>query len=73
MLVVYDNNCPPFLPAISKDDETSIVLNKQVFCPIPTRIRPIVRSEMNNHPSHVAGVFDKKQVLIRPIAIEYHL
>jgi hypothetical protein len=46
-LVVYDDNfCPPFLPAISKDDVTSIVLNKQVFRPIPTR--PIVRNEINN-------------------------
>ena len=67
-LVVYDDNfCPPFLPAISKDDVTSIVLNKQVFRPIPTR--PIVRNEINNYPSHV-GVFDKQQVLFRPIPID---
>lgn len=69
-LVVYDDNfCPPFLPAISNDDVTSIVLNKQVFRPIPTRIRPIVRTEINNYPSHV-GVFDKQQVLFRPIPID---
>ena len=67
-LVVYDDNfCPPFLPAISNDDVTSIVLNKQVFRPIPTR--PIVRNEINNYPSHV-GVFDKQQVLFRPIPID---
>lgn len=64
--VIFDENCPlpPFLPsfAISKDDETSLVINKRVFRPIP-RIRPILRSEMNNYPIHV---FDK-QVLFRPI------
>jgi len=69
-LVVYDDNfCQPFLPAISNDDVTSIVLNKQVFRPIPTRIRPIVRTEINNYPSHV-GVFDKQQVLFRPIPMD---
>ena len=75
MLVVYDDNCPllpPLIPrsfAISTDDEPSFVFNKQVFRPIPTRIRPIVRTEINNYPSHV-GVFDKQQVLFRPIPID---
>ena len=78
MLVVYDSNCPPFLPAISKQDDdelNSLFVNKQVFRPIPTRIRPIVRSEINNYPSHGVGVgvFDNKQVLFRPIPIEQHL
>jgi hypothetical protein len=76
MLVVYDDNCPPFLPAISKQDDNelnSLVVNKQVFRPIPTRIRPIVSSEINNYPtSHGVRVFDK-QVLFRPIPIEHHL
>jgi hypothetical protein len=78
MLVVYDSNCPPFLPAISKQDDNELngfIVNKQVFRPIPTRIRPIVRSEINNYPSHGVGVgvFDNKQVLFRPIPIEHHL
>ena len=70
MPVIYDENCPlpPFLPSFltSKDDETGLVVNKQVFRPIPVRIRPILRSEiMNNYPSHVSN----KQVLFRPITI----
>ena len=39
--VIFDKNCPlpPFLPsfAISKDDETRLVINKRVFRPIPRR------------------------------------
>ena len=71
MPVIYDENCPlpPFLPSFltSKDDETGHVVNKQVFRPIPVRIRPILRSEImnNNYPSHVPN----KQVLFRPITI----
>jgi hypothetical protein len=70
MPFIYDENCPlpPFLPSFvtSKDDETGLGVNKQVFRPIPVRIRPILRSEvMNNYPSHVSN----KQVLFRPITI----
>lgn len=72
--VIFDENCPlpPFLPSFvtSKDDETGLVIKKQVFRPIPVRIRPILRSEiMNNYPSHVSN----KQVLFRPIMIEPNL
>lgn len=72
--VIFDENCPlpPFLPSFvtSKDDETGLVINKQVLRPIPVGVRPIIRSEiMNNYPSNVSN----KQVLFRPITIEHNL
>ena len=76
MLVVYDDNCPllpPLIPrsfAISTDDEPSFVFNKQVFRPIPIRVRPILRSKMNNNPS---GIIFNKQVLFQPITFEPRL